>query len=169
MAINYTPIDDLLQKYGISVSSTDTTTSGNARVSSVTDVTKSASKEPEQISLPKEAGPSPLKTQEAITIKETVEHEEIEESVKPYVDVKPQNIKISHDLKQFGLKPIEKTKFKDYNNIVLPLSDDKIALGVHAPLNSSIRWLSTWALYLLQQSHLTIKTIHGKAVRVVKK
>jgi hypothetical protein len=147
MSANYTPIDHLLNP----------------------PVQPQQPQQPEQVSISKEGEPIPVKKQEALTMQETVEHEHVEEEVKPFVEVKPQNIQLPPELKQLGLKPIEKTKFKDVKNIKLPISDDKIVLGMHAPINSSLRWLATFSLYLLRQAHLSIKVVHGKAVRIFKK
>ena len=121
------------------------------------------------ISSSAETASSSTNTQEIFPIQEIVEHDKLDEEVKPYIEVKPQNVEIPLELKRLGLHPISKAKFKDYKNIKLPLSDDKIALGMKAPISSSLRWLAMFALYLLQQSHLTIKVIHGKAVRIIKK
>ena len=51
--------------------------------------------------------------------------------------------------------------------IVLPLSDDQIALGLHQSLMTSWRWLAEWCKRQLQAVHLTLKTAHGKIVREV--
>lgn len=102
-----------------------------------------------------------------IEIKEVVEHEP-EADVERFVSPRAESIELPPDLKNMGLQAATTTKFPSYKNIKLPLSDDKIVVGLHAPLTSSIRWLATLATYLLAQAHLILKTIHGKVVRVVK-
>lgn len=100
-------------------------------------------------------------------IQEVVEHEpdpEIENFISPRSD----SIELPPDLKKLGLSATKTTKFPKYKNIKLPLSDEKIVVGMHAPVTSSIRWLATWATYLLAQAHLGLRTVGGKVIRVFK-
>jgi hypothetical protein len=158
MSQNFTPIHHLI---------TDKSSGGSAKTdhsSTVPDIGT-----PKYVSTSKEAAPSIKQPVEILPIHEAVEKQEVEPDLKPYIEIKQQNMKISEELKQLGLQPIEKSKYADFQNIKLPLADDKIALGLNAPFTSSLRWLATFALYLLQQSHLTLKVIHGRAVRVIKR
>ena len=118
------------------------------------------------VSKPKEAEPFARK-KEKYEIKEIVEHQP-EEEVKPFVQPRAETIELPPDLKKMGLQPTTTTQFPSYQNIKLPLSDDKIFAGLHQPITSSIRWLATLALYLLKQVHLALKVVHGKVVRVIK-
>ncbi len=108
-------------------------------------------------------------SKEVIRYHEPIEQQELDEDVKQYVDVRKVKPEIPPELKKIGLKEANPDLFKDVGNVKLPLSDDKIAQGLQAPLTSSLRWLATFALYLLQQSHMTLKTVHGKVIRMVKK
>jgi len=137
-ATNYTPIDDLIQKY-----------------------------KSEFIGLPKEAEPI-LKSSEENQLQEVVEHEP-EETVKPFVQPKAETIKLPPDLKLLGLQPVSNTQFKSYQNVKLPLSDDKVIQGLHAPISSSLRWLATLAVYILRLGHLQLRVVGGKVVRVIKR
>lgn len=116
-------------------------------------------KEVEPFGLGKEAVPE--------TVQEVVEHKP-EEEVSTYVSPRAETIEIPPDLKKLGLQPTTTTKFPSYQNIKLPISDEKISMGLRAPITSSLRWLATLAVYLLQQAHLGLKTIHGKVVRVLR-
>ena len=118
------------------------------------------------VSKPKEAEPIPT-VKEKYEIKEAVEHQ-TEEEVKPYVQARAETIELPPDLKKMGLQPATTTQFPSYQNIQLPISDDKIIAALHQPITSSIRWLATLALYLLKQVHLALRIIHGKVVRVIK-
>lgn len=118
------------------------------------------------ISKPKEAEPVPFSS-EKIEIQEVVEHQPPKE-VKPHLQVRQETIKLPPDLKKIGLQPVSSTKFPSYQTVVLPISDDKIVQGLHAPIYSSLRWLATLAMYLLKKAHLTLKVIHGHVVRVLK-
>lgn len=115
----------------------------------------------------KESEPFVLKQEVSSEIQEVVEHRP-EEEVSTYVAPRAETIDIPPDLKQFGLQPAATTQFPSYQNIKLPLSDEKIVVGLHAPITSSLRWLATLAIYLLQQAHLGLKTIHGRVIRVIK-
>lgn len=105
---------------------------------------------------------------EAITIEEKVELEPIKE-VAPYVEVKKETIKLPPDLKRIGVQAISTPQFSQLQSVKLPISDDKIITGLHAPVTSSLRWLATLALYLLQMAHLQLKVVHGKIVRVFRR
>lgn len=143
MNTNYTPIDDLIRKYKTVRSS----------------MTGGLSKEVESIITKGENGSEQMQ--------EIVEYKpEGEASI--YLTPRAETIDLPPDLKQFGLQPATTTQFPSYQNIKLPISDEKIIVGLHAPITSSIRWLATLALYLLQQAHLGLKTIHGKVIRVIR-
>lgn len=147
--LNYTSIDpdligkDLVQKYKRNKSRTG----GNFSKESEPVISKQESNQKE--------------------IQEVVEHKP-EEEVSTYITPRAESIDLPPDLKHFGLQPATTTQFPSYQNIKLPLSDEKITVGLHAPITSSLRWLATFAVYLLQQAHLGLKTIHGKVVRVVR-
>lgn len=137
MAQNYTPIDDIVEK-------------------NKTSYVSSASRESEPALMKDEVG----------NIQEVVEHEP-EEEVKPFLGIRAESIQLPPDLKKLGVQASSSSKFQSYTNIKLPISDDKIVSGLHAPINSSLRWLATLAFHLLKKAHLSLKKIHGKIVRVV--
>lgn len=136
---NYTPIDDLVKKY---------------------------LQEKQAISYHKESAP-PRKS-EVSQIQEVVEHEPDKE-VKPFISIRQETIKLPDILKQFGLQPVSATNFPNYQNVKLPISDDKVLKGLHAPITSSLRWLATLAMYILLKAHLTLRLAHGKVVRVIRR
>lgn len=135
---NYTPIDDLIKKW----------------------------KSPMTGNYTKEAEPLPRR-QEVAHLQEAVEHEPSVE-VKPFVQPRQETIKLPTDLQMIGLQPVKTTQFPSYKNVKLPISDEKIVAGLHEPITSSKRWLSELAFYLLRQAHLTLRTVHGKVIRVIK-
>ena len=136
VAKNFTPIDDLLKKYQSS-----------------------------PVGAAKEHEPIPIKSGEISEIQELTE-QKTEEEVRSYLQPRAETIELPPDLKKMGSQPTTPTQFSQYQNIKLPISDEKIVVGLHAPITSSLRWLATLAIYLLQQAHLGLKTIHGKVVRV---
>jgi len=115
----------------------------------------------------KEAEP-PVSPKEYIEIQEVVEDEKIDKEVKPYIKVKKETIKLPPDLKKMGLQPATSAKFTSYQNIKLPISDEKVFKGLQAPITSSLRWLAAFSEYILKQAHLTLRKIHGKIVRIVR-
>jgi len=121
-------------------------------------------KKKENISLPKEA--EPIGTE--FEIKEPTEHSP-EEEVRSFVSPRAETIELPPDLKKLGLQTVSNSSFSSYKNIKLPLSDEKIVVGQKAPITSSIRWLATFALYILAQAHLGLKEVHGHVIRVLKR
>lgn len=113
------------------------------------------------------APPSPKP--ETFQIEQVVEHKISDEEVKPHVEERKAQVELSPDLKDMGLEADQTTQFPTNQTVHLPISDDKVATGLHAPVNSSFRWLATLAMFILRQAHFTLKTIHGKVVRVPQK
>ncbi len=137
MPQNFTPIDDIVEKNQISYSSSF-----------------------------KEAEPVFAKNEDN-NMQEVVEHEP-EDEVKPFLGIRAETIELPPDLKKLGVQSSSSSsKFQSYTNIKLPISDDKVISGLHAPITSSLRWLATLAFYLLKKAHLSLKKVHGKVVRVV--
>ena len=121
--------------------------------------------------LPKEAEPSIARVSEVQQNDEVQEVVEAEPhaSVQEVVETKKGTIKLPEELKGFGIVPVDATNFPDYQNIKLPISDDQVIIGSKAPPSSPLRWLSTFAQYLLWKAGLKVRVIHGKVVRVVTK
>ncbi|MBI2641268.1 hypothetical protein HYW87_01570 [Candidatus Roizmanbacteria bacterium] len=117
-------------------------------------------------SKPKEFEPTPA-SEKKYEIKENAEHQPTKE-VQPFVQPRAETIELPPDLKKMGLHAVSTTQFPTQQNITLPISDDKIVSGLHAPITSSLRWLATFAVYLLKQVHLTLKVVHGHVVRVMR-
>ncbi len=119
----------------------------------------------QQVSLPKEFEPLPKKE---IEYQETIEHE-LSPEVTPYVQKRAETIKLPPDLKKMGIQASSTSQTTGYQSVKIPLSDDKVVVGMKAPITSSLRWLATFALYILHQAHLSLKIVHGHAVRIFKK
>ena len=122
-------------------------------------------KNKDKVSLPKEVEPI---VSEKFEIKEPVE-DKPEEEVGPFISPRSETIELPPDLKKLGLQAVSHSKFPSYKNIKLPLSDEKIIVGQKAPITSSLRWLATFALYILAQAHLGLKVVHGHVIRVLKR
>ncbi len=122
--------------------------------------------QPSSVSPHKEA--EPITKPAEVTVKEAVEHRP-EEEVKPFVKTRAETIKLPPDLTKMGVRTTPTTKFPTFEEVYLPLSDDKILSGLHAPTTSSLRWLATLAWYILRKAHLTLKKVHGHVIRVTKK
>lgn len=95
----------------------------------------------------------------------TIEDKEVEKFIK----VENTNIELDPALKKAGLQVIDSSSLDPKHNIKLPISDEKIVQGLHQPVNSSWRWLSELAQFMLNQAHISLKKIHGHVVRVIKK
>ncbi|GIW62745.1 MAG: hypothetical protein KatS3mg090_0571 [Patescibacteria group bacterium] len=84
------------------------------------------------------------------------------------VQVRQQEIKIDKSLFKYGLKPV-KVEFEEgtENSLNFGVSDDKIWNGLHAPVNSSLRWFSELAVYILKKFNIKLKKVNGKVIRVM--
>ncbi len=138
MSQNFTPIDDLIKKH---------------------------LEKKEASSHPKEAEPVTKKS-EPLTLQEAVEHEPQEE-VENFVHPRAETIELPPDLKKIGVQSTSINQFPTYQNVKLPISDDKVITGLHAPITSSLRWLATLAVYILKLAHLKLRIVHGKVVTAV--
>lgn len=135
--------------------------------------------EPTIISPSPEAAPITLDTQntqektpqnESAPVEEQQENAETtSQPVSHYVGVKPEDIELPEDLKIHGLHAVKHDDFPDFRNVKLPIPDEKVMEGSKAPMNTSIRWLAEFAKFLLWKAHISLKKVHGKVVRVVKK
>ena len=139
--VNFTKIDEVLKKNNLSVTSS------------------SSFKEGEPVIASKESSDE---------IQEVVEHEPDGE-VESFVSPRSNTIELPPDLTKLGVQSSNSgTNFPSYQNIKLPISDDKVITGLHAPINSSLRWLATFAIYLLAKAHLGLKVVKGHVVRVLR-
>lgn len=138
--INFTKIDDVLKKNNQSTTS----------------------------SFFKEGEPGPVTKESFDEIQEVVEHEPDTET-KPFISPRSDTIELPPDLIKLGVQSSNSTNnFSTYQNVKLPISDDKVIIGLHAPVSSSLRWLATFAIYLLARAHLGLKVVKGHVVRVLK-
>lgn len=147
MHSNYTPIDDLVKKH-----------------TQLTGYGGSYARETEPIVKKREAVGNAF---EQAPLNEVVEQEPSPD-VAPYVTVRKETIELPPDLKKMGLKPATATSFPSYQSVALPLTDDKVYVGLQEPINSSFRWFAELCLFLLKRAHLTLINIHGKVIRVIK-
>ncbi|MCA9371825.1 hypothetical protein KC726_02910 [Candidatus Woesebacteria bacterium] len=92
-----------------------------------------------------------------------------DKEVAEYVEIKKDTIELHPHLKKAGLQTVDASSLDTKHKIALPISDDKVVTGLHKPITSSYRWLAELCLFLLHQAHLTLKTIHGKVVRILQR
>lgn len=119
-------------------------------------------------SQPKEAEPI-VKTAELNKVEESVEKEKSERKTEEKAQIRAEVIKLPESLKKIGLQAAETNRFSNLQNVILPISDDKVLEGLHAPITSALRWVATLAFYLLKKARITLKVVHGHAVRMIKK
>ena len=134
---NYTPIDYLIKPNPISSSQ------GSERIEH----------------------PLPTKPLESAPLHEVVEHV-VEHNIPEYIQEHKDVVELSPDVQSLGVESTGAPKFTTTQPIILPLSDDSIALGLKAPYSSSLRWLSEFCVYLLKRAHMHLKQIHGRIMRV---
>ena len=139
---NYTPIDDLLKKY-----------------KELKYKTGSSSKE----------FGMPISTTELDEREAPVEIKSSPEEVEKYITPHADTIILPPDLKKIGIKTEEQNLFEEkLNKIKLPISDDRIMEDIKAPPSEAKRWFATILLYILERSHLTLKKVGKKVVRIFK-
>lgn len=118
----------------------------------------------------KESGP-PGRVMEAPVMPEIIEQNNEKKEVAAFVEeVDEQKIKLSADLKKAGLSSTQENQLPpSFQNIQLPMTDEKILNGHKAPISSSVRWLAEFCLFLLKKAHLGLKVVHGHVVRVIQR
>lgn len=83
------------------------------------------------------------------------------------VKAQPTTVHLSTNVQQFGVQPVGQSgPAGQATTVVLPLTDDQIAQGLHQGITSSFRWLAEWCIRRLKQVHVGLKYIHGKLFRV---
>ncbi len=112
-----------------------------------------------------ESAPQP--EQQEQTVEQTTEQSPAD--VSQYVQEKKDDIEVPPELQKHGLKPVQSTQSIPYQNIQLPLPDEKVLEGLDKPVTSSYRWLAELAKFMLFQAHLQLKKVHGRVVRVIKR
>lgn len=144
MAIqNYTAIDELVKKH-------NEMKYGSGSVSKELDI------------------PSPAI--EVHELGEETEQDTVAEDIEEYVVPKSETIKLPPDLKKLGVQTTnddEQFKAALYK-LRLPISDDKIMEDLRASPSESKRWYATILMYILERSHLTLKKVGTKVVRMFK-
>ncbi len=132
----------------------------------VTDLLEEAHEEWEEESV---AAPSkehePARAREQRSIEQAVEHEPSEE-LALHMEARQEIPKIDQELVDEGVTTTPTTAFPTFEEVKLPLSDEKVAAGLEEPVTSSWRWLAELCMYLLHLAHQTLKTVHGKVMRV---
>ena|SRR3989338_7183007 len=101
---------------------------------------------------------------ETLEIKEHEPDPEIEE----HVEVRKETVEVPPDLKNMGVQAHQPQHFSGAQKVQLPISDDKVLQGQKAPINTSLRWLAEFCIYLLRRAHIQLKIAHGKAQRIFK-
>lgn len=109
------------------------------------------------------------KPAETLPLQEAKEHTVHDPQVQQYIEEKKENIELAPELKSMGLKAVTQTNFPNYQNVKLPISDEQVLEGEKAPVNTSLRWLSEFAKFLLWRAHISLKTVGGRVVRVIRK
>ena len=108
-----------------------------------------------------------MSAQESLQDSTGQEFELPKEVVSAGVRTRPTVVSIPPTVAQMGVKPAgHNIPVQTTSSIILPLTDDQIAAGLHQGVTTSWRWLSTWCIRRLKQIHVTVKTVHGKLIRV---
>jgi hypothetical protein len=91
------------------------------------------------------------------------------DDVSAYIEEQDKKVHIPQALRAIGVsRGRDESVDLEAEGPQLPLTDEEIAAGLKQPLNTTGRWLSALMLYILQQSHYTIRTVKGHVQRVFK-
>ena len=83
------------------------------------------------------------------------------------VKIHPTTIPIPERVSQMGVKPAgSNIPVQTGTTVVLPLTDDQIAKGLHQSITSSWRWFAEWCVRQYKKLHFAVKTVGGKLVRI---
>ncbi len=80
-----------------------------------------------------------------------------------------ETIELPPDVKKLGVAPSGPSApvvTITLPQVVLPISDQKVIVGLHVRLLNSLHWLATWCIRKLNKAHIALKVIHGKIIRV---
>lgn len=118
--------------------------------------------------------PLPSKEMEPVVVREeqkdvkiVVEHKDLDQEIKPHLEIREEVVEVPPDLQEMGIQATPTMQFETQQHQTL-IPDQQIIKGLHQPPTSSFRWLAELALYILKRAHITLKTVHGKIMRVVK-
>lgn len=102
-----------------------------------------------------------------IIITEPVEKKPPEE-INQFIQSRMEEPRINPDLQKAGVKKIMSVpRYARQNTIILPLTDDMVERGLHAPVTSSLRWLAEWSVFILKKAHIVLKKVHGHMKRII--
>lgn len=104
--------------------------------------------------------PSSSETTKPAEVQEVVEFEAVDPEVQPHVEVKPEVVKLPPELKKAGVAPVANPQFTTTQGMKLPMPAEELPKGLSAPVDSSFRWLAVLTMYVLEQSHISIKKAH---------
>ncbi len=83
-----------------------------------------------------------------------------------------ETIELPPDVKKLGITPSGAstpiTATPVLPEVILPISDQQIIVGLHAKVTSALKWLSTWCIRKLKKAHIALKVMHGKIIRIKK-
>lgn len=83
------------------------------------------------------------------------------------VTAQPTTVQLPPNVQNLGVQPVGQSgPAGQATTVVLPLTDDQIAQGLHQGITSSFRWLAEWCIRRLKQVHVGLKFIHGKLFRI---
>jgi hypothetical protein len=107
----------------------------------------------------------PVGSRERLIIEQAREHEPSEE-LELHLEARQEIPKLDQELTQEGVTATPTTAFPTFEEVKLPLSDEKVVEGLEEPVTSSWRWLSEFCMHLLHLAHQTLKSVQGKATRM---
>lgn len=116
-----------------------------------------------------ERGPSSVHNWSEISKLMEVNEKKLPSEVAPFVEDVESEPNIEEELVEVGVeKVVPKSTYPTYLQKDIPMSDDEVLVAQKEPIVSSQRWLAELCIYLLKQSHIALKNIGGRVLRVRK-
>jgi hypothetical protein len=76
-------------------------------------------------------------------------------------------ISVPPDVAQMGVEAVGSTQPVTHTGAVqLPLTDEQILTGLHAQIMTSLRWLAEWCSRQLKKTHVRLRRVSEKTIRV---
>lgn len=101
-----------------------------------------------------------------------VEVELSQEVVNAGVQQVHETVELPPDLKNLGVTTLSSNPVSQGTptlpQVSVPLSDQQILAGLHAPITSALLWLSAWCMKKLRKAGISLKVDHGKIERIKK-
>lgn len=109
----------------------------------------------------------------AISSSETIRPASSEVAISPEMEnvgvvAQKETVEIPPDLAHLGLThagPTAPVVTPQLQNVVLPITDKQVVVGLHMHIYTALRWLATWCVRRLKKAHIRLVNVQGTVIR----